>query len=210
MIQKLLKYISLVLPFFALNTYIASDINECKVINISDINLNYPNSTTITYVVNFNTSIMQANYVKYITDNNGTTCNSTYFKADPYYIDTLKDNDYTKTGYDRGHLVPKEDYGCDTNIISNAVPMVPDFNRGIWKSSEYMIRKYYPNHLTYKGCEYSDNYIITPTLKRLYIPIGCYYVVFDPQNIIVNYGYYENRNGSIRENRLPYWISCTI
>lgn len=185
-------------------------ITNCYVIDPSSINLEYPIETNTTYTINFNTTIMQANYAKYITTSGSDGCKSSYLRNDPYGIDTIKNNDYTNTTYNRGHLVPKEDYGCDTMIISNAVPMIPNFNQGAWKSSEEYIRKNYATFITYKGCEYLyNNYIISPTGVKLYIPIGCYYVIFSRDNTsILDYGYYKNNKYSYKEYQLPYWIKC--
>jgi endonuclease G len=147
--------------------------------------------------------------------NSCTTCN--YFRKDPYDINILRHEDYTNTGYDRGHLVPNADYGVDTYIITNAVPMIPKFNRGIWRVSEQAIREKYKGKLIYKGCEYSNNYIMTSRSNKLYIPAGCFYVVFDSNNInqiseleLLDYGYLKNDNTLQRNiKKLPDWVDCS-
>jgi endonuclease G len=54
--------------------------------------------------------------------------------------------DYTKSGYDRGHLVPAADMLWDEDAMkesfymSNISPQVPGFNRGIWKVLEEKVR----------------------------------------------------------------------
>lgn len=174
------------------------------------------------YVVNFNTTIMQAQYVYYITNASGERCASSYIKNNPVrFNDSLTTTDYKNTGYDRGHLVPNADHGCDTNYIQNIVPQVPNFNRGSWKNSEFYIRHNYNGYLTVKGCEYNDTYIITPTGKKLYVPVGCYYIILDAQpysfeqinmkimHIVLDYGYYQNIENSKREKKLPSWMQCT-
>lgn len=55
-------------------------------------------------------------------------------------------NDYSNTGYDRGHMVPAGDFKCcqewmnETFYMSNIAPQVPDFNRGIWENIEERVR----------------------------------------------------------------------
>lgn len=53
-------------------------------------------------------------------------------------------SDYTRTGYDRGHLYPNYlasvTFGPkvqqDTFLVSNIMPMTPELNRGIWRELE--------------------------------------------------------------------------
>lgn len=60
-------------------------------------------------------------------------------------------NDYTHSGYDRGHLVPAADRSASissmksTFIMSNVCPQVPSLNRGQWKRLEDACRSYARN-----------------------------------------------------------------
>ena len=66
---------------------------------------------------------------------------------------TITHDDYTKSGYDRGHLTPVDDLqysyksASSTFVITNIVPMERSFNRGIWQRLENyvsdFIEKYY-------------------------------------------------------------------
>ena len=55
---------------------------------------------------------------------------------------TITHDDYTKSGYDRGHLTPVDDLqysyesASSTFVITNIVPMEKSFNRGIWQRLE--------------------------------------------------------------------------
>lgn len=55
-------------------------------------------------------------------------------------------NDYSSSGYDRGHLAPAADFVfsesalAETFFMSNMSPQAPDFNRGIWKHLEEQVR----------------------------------------------------------------------
>lgn len=61
---------------------------------------------------------------------------------------TALSSDYTRSGYDRGHLAPAGDFKFsqrimrETFFMSNITPQVPQFNRGIWKELEEQIRRW--------------------------------------------------------------------
>jgi endonuclease G len=53
--------------------------------------------------------------------------------------------DYTRSGYDKGHMVPAGDANNvdqmrETFRLSNITPQVPALNRGAWRELEYQIR----------------------------------------------------------------------
>ena len=56
--------------------------------------------------------------------------------------------DYSRSGYDRGHLAPAADMAFskaamrDSFNMSNMSPQAPQFNRGIWKNLEEQVRKW--------------------------------------------------------------------
>lgn len=60
---------------------------------------------------------------------------------------SAKSKDYSKTGYDQGHLVPYEDFSFDCKAAEstfrfyNVVPQTPNLNRGEWKKWELIIRR---------------------------------------------------------------------
>lgn len=60
--------------------------------------------------------------------------------------------DYTRSGYDRGHLCPSADVRHDleaqseTFFMSNMSPQAPGFNRGVWKELEEQTRDYTLKH----------------------------------------------------------------
>lgn len=57
-------------------------------------------------------------------------------------------NDYTRSGYDRGHMVPAADRSQNissmksTFIMTNVCPQVPSLNRGAWKRLEESCRQW--------------------------------------------------------------------
>ena len=79
--------------------------------------------------------------------------------------------DYSKSGYDRGHLAPAADMGWSAQAMSesfyfsNMSPQDPGFNRGIWKSLEEQVRTW--------AIVYDSIYVITgPILKEGLVQIG--------------------------------------
>ena len=69
------------------------------------------------------------------------------FKPDPFVANgTALPSDYTRSGYDRGHLAPAGDFKFsqrmmrETFYMSNISPQAPQFNRGVWKELEEQVR----------------------------------------------------------------------
>lgn len=105
------------------------------------------------YTLSYNEKYEQANWVYYtLTDSmvlNGGEERSNKFRMDKMVITgSAKSSDYTKSGYDRGHLCPAADMGFnlvaneESFLMSNISPQTPDFNRGIWKELETTVRKW--------------------------------------------------------------------
>lgn len=103
------------------------------------------------YTLSYNEKNEQANWVYYtLTDgmvSNGGGERSNNFRMDQKVpTRSAKSSDYTKSGYDRGHLCPAADMGFnqvsmeESFLMSNISPQVPDFNRGIWKELESQVR----------------------------------------------------------------------
>ncbi len=105
------------------------------------------------YTLSYNEQFEQANWVCYVlTDSmvvNGGEERSNKFKIDKLVATgSAKSSDYTKSGYDRGHLCPAADMGFnpvameESFMMSNISPQTPDFNRGIWKTLETSVRNW--------------------------------------------------------------------
>lgn len=73
------------------------------------------------------------------------------FRTDSRTRSKVAHEDYTHSGYDRGHLAPNYGigtrYGYDaqkeTFYMSNIIPQTPEVNRGIWKDLEMRVAKRY-------------------------------------------------------------------
>ena len=74
---------------------------------------------------------------------------SNKFRPDPEIKrNPVTPGDYSRTGYDRGHLAPAADmtYSIQTEMesffMTNMSPQLPGCNRGIWKRVETQVRKW--------------------------------------------------------------------
>lgn len=102
------------------------------------------------YTLSYNEKHEQANWVAYTLNKPmlyKRVKRINYFKMDTKVkTGSVNTNEYKKSGYDRGHLVPAADMLFsklamkETFLTSNISPQSPDLNRGIWKSLENKIR----------------------------------------------------------------------
>jgi len=98
----------------------------------------------------YNEEHEQASWVAYeLTreETNAAFKRSNKFRPDPLVSSlTANDADYSRSGYDKGHLAPAADMGWSSTAMaesfyySNMSPQVPGFNRGIWKKLEELVR----------------------------------------------------------------------
>lgn len=105
------------------------------------------------YTLSFNKSNEEANWVYYVLTDSMVLKSgeerSNSFRMDKMVVTgSAKSSDYTKSGYDRGHLCPAADMGFnaiamnESFLMSNITPQAPDFNRGIWKELETNVRNW--------------------------------------------------------------------
>lgn len=106
------------------------------------------------------------------------------FKPDPEY-GKITPNDYTHTGYDRGHLAPAADMDYSKNALessfymSNIAPQTPGLNRGKWRALETWCREQFnPEEKIFiiTGPIYSQK-INSPKNKKLIIPSHFYKII---------------------------------
>ena len=71
------------------------------------------------------------------------------FRPDPEIpTGSATPQDYTRSGYDRGHLAPAADMSfsgktmSESFFMSNMSPQAPQFNRGIWSKLEKLVRHF--------------------------------------------------------------------
>lgn len=102
------------------------------------------------YITSYNHEHNQANWVAYTLSPEkltGSVERSNRFLPDPLIDpETANTQDYSKSGYDRGHLAPAADMKYSIQamkecfFMSNIAPQAPQFNRGIWKKLEEKVR----------------------------------------------------------------------
>ncbi|KAJ3028927.1 UNVERIFIED_CONTAM: nuclease [Siphonaria sp. JEL0065] len=119
------------------------------------------------------------------------------FKEDPSIPQEfrVKPQDYTHSGYDRGHLVPAADVVesqkaiDETFFMTNMSPQTPAFNRGVWASFERYVRGLVKS--------FDEVYVVTGPmyLPKLDESDGKYYVKYEvigrDKNIAVPTHFYK-------------------
>ena len=104
------------------------------------------------YSENYKTPIWAA-YRLFNINNPTTYPRPTRFKVDKRTISRIKHDDYTNTGYDRGHMAPN--YAIDTRygreaqletfFMSNVCPQKPELNQQTWEALENVEANKYAN-----------------------------------------------------------------
>ncbi|HET6557433.1 MAG TPA: DNA/RNA non-specific endonuclease [Prolixibacteraceae bacterium] len=105
------------------------------------------------FTLSYNEANEQANWVYYsLTDQmvrKSGAERSSSFKVDVKVPGkSAKSSNYSRSGYDRGHLCPAADMDFDpvamkeSFLMSNVSPQDPEFNRGIWKILEETVREW--------------------------------------------------------------------
>jgi endonuclease G len=145
------------------------------------------------YTLSYNSKYKQANWVAYLLTKDETVKRfqrGEFFAADPMIPGTNLAVDYSKSGYDRGHLAPAADMGylMETMVqsfyYSNMSPQVPRLNRGIWKKLEMQVRNWaneYDSLYVVTGPIFSDSMkVIGP--HRVAVPKAYYKVLLQKRN----------------------------
>lgn len=113
---------------------------------------------------------------------------------------------YVNSGYDRGHLVPAEDFANSKQKLKstfyyiNCVPQTTKLNRGIWKTYEMEIRKISQKDsllIICGGCDYDT--------KNSLIPRNCFKIVYNlrTKRCIYSLLFYNDNSGYVKvENKL--------
>lgn len=147
------------------------------------------------YSVGYNASYLSPGWVaenltrQNLDDKNAVRQND--FRPDPNinprYSATLKD--YTRSGFDRGHMAPAEDFRkfpdqmSESFYLSNMIPQNPENNRGIWatveKNTRYLANKY-EQLLVVTGPIYSGGKT-TGYAGRVPAPTHIYKVIYSPK-----------------------------
>ncbi|MGE5658859.1 MAG: DNA/RNA non-specific endonuclease [Actinomycetota bacterium] len=104
------------------------------------------------YALSYNNSKGTANWVSWQSNKSwiATLDRSNDFRPDtslPAGFYQVRPNDYTNTGYDRGHIIPSGDRTASkadnsaTFLMTNMLPQVPELNREVWREFEEHCRQ---------------------------------------------------------------------
>jgi len=97
--------------------------------------------------------------------------------------------DYSRTGYDRGHLCPAGDFKHDkaledeTFYMSNMSPQMPDFNRGIWSDLENKVRSWVKKRgelIIITGPILKKGLPTIGRMNKIAVPEKFYKIIYDP------------------------------
>ena len=127
------------------------------------------------YTVSYNSEYRIANWVAYeltaTEAKSKKTERSNKFVPDPQVKgSTAMNEDYTRSGYDRGHLAPAGDMKWSAKAmresfyLSNITPQKPGLNRGVWKDLEEQCRMWATDN---GALLIATGPVLTPDLKRL-------------------------------------------
>lgn len=95
---------------------------------------------------------------------------------------------YSNSGFDRGHMVPAEDFAYNDSLQGltfryyNCVPQYPKVNRGAWKKYETKVRKMSQLDTLVVVCY---NTYDKKLVKGMYVPKVCYKVVFNTKRKMI-------------------------
>jgi len=118
--------------------------------------------------------------------------------------------DYSKSGYDKGHMVPAKDFASDpiklesTFRFYNCIPQTPELNRGEWAKLEEDVRRRSQKDSLFIICY---NHFSDKKMNRVTIPDTCYKIVFVIKN--GNYLYESSLSGCFENNNNPVLIPIT-
>lgn len=169
-----MKKLSILLAFLFCSSVFANGIDDkCPkfVVHgapVSSITTNDQYLCKTNYAIHYRNDVKGPEYVvEHLTLESikGTAGRKDDFRVDPEVPKQFQAqlSDYTKTGYDRGHLAPAADNSQSPEImsesffLSNMMPQAPNLNRGVWKNLETLIR-------TWASDKDYDIYVITGTI----------------------------------------------
>ena len=129
----------------------------------------------IGYTVSYNPTWLVPNWVAYeltAVETGGEQERSNHFKPDPLVEgDPVVTSDYSKSGYDRGHMAPAADMKWseqamrESFYMTNMCPQLHNLNAGDWKDLEEMARSW--------AQQYGNIYIACgPIVEAEYPTIG--------------------------------------
>jgi endonuclease G, mitochondrial len=148
------------------------------------------------YVSRYNEKERKVIFVSEILDaKTSVTERSDNFVSDERVKNPVKNFEYFRTGFDRGHLAPAGDASNQKEMIesfflTNAVPQSPKLNRGEWRKLEKRIREKAKDPVyVITGALYE---ITMPGMITVPVPNALYKIVYFKSG--TEYWYAENRD----------------
>lgn len=130
----------------------------------------------------FDLETRQPLQLSYILHKGGGDCDRSKFRfTNDTKIPTATFKDYSKSGFDMGHLANAEDFASDcqkdelTFRFYNCLPQYPNLNRGIWKKWETKIREESQKDSFLIIC--GAHFVTKKVSNNLFVPDYCYKVV---------------------------------
>lgn len=150
------------------------------------------------YKAYFSKEIKTSSYIIYKLYKGGGPESRTNLNFKKYH--NLSHFNYSGSGYDRGHLLPAEDFAYDKDRMKstfyyiNCIPQTIKLNRGSWKKYETLIRQLSQTDsllIICGGCNYRHPDIL--------IPQNCFKLVYKLKNKECMYSLYfaNDSNGTI-------------
>lgn len=104
------------------------------------------------------------------------------FRADPAVANSPTPDDYTNTGFDRGHMVAAANSASpeqmsETFFMTNMTPQYPNVNRIAWRLLEASVRDM-PFAYIVTGAVYSPDFTPTIGTRKVAVPTHLYKVVY--------------------------------
>ena len=131
-----------------------TEVNDSVAYELPRLNNNQPEQVIehIGYTVSYNPNWLVPNWVAYeltAAETGGEQERSNHFKPDPLVEgDPVVTSDYSKSGYDRGHMAPAADMKWseqamrESFYMTNICPQLHNLNAGDWKDLEEMARSW--------------------------------------------------------------------
>lgn len=130
--------------------------------------------------------------------------------------DKVTTQDYSGSGYDRGHLNPAADNKHskvamkDCMEMTNIVPQTPELNRGPWKTLEESCRKwavgYKSTVYVVAGPVFSDSAEVKFIGRGIQVPDKCFKVILINKPMIAR-GWIMDNSGDVRKDYQVYEVS---
>lgn len=174
------------------------------------------------FVINYSKSHRLASWVKYRLrkgDLNGPGRRPKRFKSDSVLkamgIPAVTHEDYTNSGYSRGHLAPAEDFSRSqeaiesTFIMSNVIPQKSSVNSGAWAQLEKQVRAWACGE---EEVTVITGPVLTPNLEKLKgtgisVPQEFFKIIIDetPPTKAIAFKYNQTeKNQTLEKSKVSY------